>query len=154
MDNIYDQIMEQSRSDKIKTLGFRCYNLYIDGIMDIPEIMQTASEIKTTIEHLMVIRNDDSNVDFKKRYEDQLNEKLEGLGYLCYNLYVDNRIFNTELSILCQSIDSVNEDIAKDKYEDDCCDRMEPIPFEFKICLCGYKNRGEAKFCAKCGRKL
>lgn len=36
----------------------------------------------------------------------------------------------------------------------DICGQMRPVSENKKFCSCGYKNNQDAKYCAKCGRKL
>jgi hypothetical protein len=112
--------------------------------------------------------------------EDSLNEQLTDLGCICYNLYVDSKLFNSKVLSLCDLISSINREIAYDskvspqksyktkptsliienknvtqsKFKINCPYGMELIPLNFKECICGYRNRSEARYCGKCGAKL
>ncbi len=173
--------LEQSRNDKIKTLGFLCYNLCVDGVMNFSEMVVLVNAIKEELNYLLELRNHNATSDFQKLQEENLNEKLTELGCICYNLYVDNKLFNNNLMLLCDSISTINQelidslktdnqsdfnDVNSEKSDNEyrnatesrlkvtCPYGMEPIPVNFKQCICGYRNRSEAKYCGKCGAKL
>ncbi len=184
MQQEYEYILEQSRNDKIKTLGFLCYNLYVDGVMTFPEMNEIVNDIKKTLNYLLVLRQNNINPEYLKMQETTLNEKLTELGCICYNLYVDSKLFNNKVLSLCDSISSINHEIVnglkapvqtdndlynyqeprrpknehknttQSKLQITCPYGMEQIPSDFKRCACGYRNRPEAKYCAKCGAKL
>ncbi len=180
----YEYILEQSRNDKIKTLGFLCYNLYVDGVMTFPEMNEIVNDIKKTLNYLLVLRQNNINPEYLKMQETTLNEKLTELGCICFNLYIDSKLFNNKVLSLCDSISSINHEITnglkaavqtdyglydyeeprkprserrnttQSKLKITCPYGMEQIPSNFKRCMCGYRNRPEAKYCAKCGAKL
>ncbi len=181
-DNGY--VLEQSRDDKLKMLGALCYNLYIDGVMIFPEMNETVNDIKNVLTYLLVLRKNNINADYLKIQESGLSEKIQELGCICYNLYVDSKLFNSKVLSLCDSISSINHEIkngleaasqgssevqeredlkkmkgeyrnvTKSKLKVICPYGMEPIPINYKKCACGYKNRASAKYCGKCGAKL
>lgn len=183
MQREHEYILERSRNDKIKTLGFLCYNLYVDGVMAFPEMNGIIDNIKRTLNYLLVLRQNDIDTDHLRIQETALNEELTELGCICYNLYVDRKLFNNNVLSLCDSISSINHEItnglkASSQYEYPssyeisekpvsekrnvtqsklkvtCPYGMEPIPANFKRCRCGYRNKPEARFCGKCGAKL
>jgi len=183
MNQDYGYILEQSRNDKIKTLGFLCYNLYVDGVMVFPEMNGIVEDIKKTLNYLLVLRQNNIDANYLHMQETSLNEKLTELGCICYNLYVDSKLFNNKVLSLCDSISSINHEITNglkapshydypSSYEESvkpvsekrnvtqsrlkvtCPYGMEPIPANFKRCMCGYRNKPEARFCGKCGAKL
>ena len=94
MSQDYGYILEQSRNDKIKTLGFLCYNLYVDGVMVFPEMNGIVEDIKKTLNYLLVLRQNNIDANYLHMQETTLNEKLTELGCICYNLYVDSKLFN------------------------------------------------------------
>lgn len=177
-------VLEQSRNDKIEALGFLCYNLYIDGSMTFPNADEIVDGIKADLNFLLTLRKNDINPSYLQMQEDSLNEKLIELGCICYNLYIDNKLFNNKVLSLCDSISSINHEIAnglvpsarvdygsqnhmemnnaegeyknttQSKLKITCPYGMEQIPVNFKRCRCGYRNRNDAKYCAKCGAKL
>lgn len=178
-----EYVLEQSRKDKIKDLGFLCYNLYVDGAMGFTEIRELVKNIKDKFNEITVLRKNNVGSDYLKMQEFELNEKLVELGCVCYNLYVDNRLFNNKVLSLCDSICSINHEMTNgfkvsEQYEyPESCENpellfderknvtqsklkvtypygMEPIPTDFKKCLCGYRNKSIARFCGKCGAKL
>lgn len=178
-----EYILEQSREDKIKSLGFLCYNLYVDGIMVFPEMNDMGKDIDQALKHLFFLRKNNFDANYVYMTETSLNEKITELGCVCYNLYVDNKLFNNKVLLLCNSISSINSEIAngwdfslKCEYPSSCEEPkspndkkrnvtqsklkitcpygMEPIPYDFKRCTCGYRNKSEARFCGKCGAKL
>lgn len=175
--------LEQSRSDKIVSLGCLCYNLYVEGVMVFPEMNRIVPDIKKLADHLSNIRRGNYDDIYISNQEYALRDKLMELGCVCYNLYVDSRLFNSNVLSLCDTISSINYEItngakgfkrydSKDGYEKPknisksnrstaqselkvaCPYGMEPIPAGFKKCVCGYRNRPEARFCGKCGAKL
>ncbi len=183
MQREHEYILEQSRNDKIKTLGFLCYNLYVDGVMVFPEMNGIVDDIKKTLNYLLVLRQNNIDANYLHMQETTLNEKLTELGCICYNLYVDSKLFNNKVLSLCDSISSINHEITNglkvssqyeypSSYEEPkrhvsekrnvtqsklkvtCPYGMEPIPANFKRCMCGYRNKPEARFCGKCGAKL
>ncbi len=178
-----EDILEQSRNEKIKALGFLCYNLYIDGVMAFPEMNEAVGDIKRTLNCLLTLRQYNTDTNYLHMQEDGLNDKLTELGCICYNLYVDSKLFNNKILSLCNSISSINYEIADglktfsqeeypSSYEElqkPITERrnvtqsklkvtypygMEPIPVNYKQCVCGYRNKSEARFCGKCGAKL
>lgn len=179
----HEYILEQARNDKIKTLGFLCYNLYVDGVMVFPEMNGIVNDIKRTLSYLLVLRQSNTDVNYLNVQETSLDEKLTELGCICYNLYVDSKLFNNKVLSLCDSISSINHEITNglqatshyeypSSYEEptpsvskekntthsklkvECPYGMEPIPPDYKRCMCGYRNKSEAIFCGKCGAKL
>ncbi len=183
MQREHEDILEQSRNDKIKALGFLCYNLHVDGTMFFPEMNEMVDDIKKTLNYLLALRQSNSGAEYLQIQEKRLNEKLVELGCICYNLYVDNKLFNSEILSLCNSISSINREITdglkvasqqenlsgfeeskrsvkenknvtQSKLKITCPYGMEPIPANFKRCICGYRNKPEARFCGKCGAKL
>lgn len=174
MERDFRYYLEQTRSEKIKSLGFLCYNLHVDGVMSIPKANETVAQIREKLNELLVLRENNVGEELLKMQESDLNEKLIELGCICYNLYVDRRIYDSEVLILCDSISAINKEIANapltaysdgsnkvkkptsgyrgtSKLKVNCPYGMEPIPIDFKECMCGYRNRAEAKYCAKCG---
>lgn len=176
-------ILEQSRNDKIKNLGFLCYNLYVDGVMAFPEMNVIVDDIKKTLNYMSALKQNNIDANYLQMQETALYEKLTELGCVCYNLYVDSRLFNNKVLSLCDAISSINYEItnglkASSQYEYSitceepkefasekrnstqsrlkvtCPYGMEPIPADFKRCMCGYRNKSEARFCGKCGAKL
>ena len=200
MERNFKTALEQLRSDKIKSLGFLCYNLYVDGAMKFPEMGETADDIGKILNHMTDVRKSNPGADYLQKQEDVLTEKLTDLGCICYNLYIDRKLFNNKVLSLCDNIASISSEIAngltivrQDDYEAESVMEppipeyrketeykkeseykmaaehesmtesdlkakypygMEPIPAGFKKCRCSYRNRHEAKFCAKCGAKL
>lgn len=183
MQREHESILEQSRNDKVKALGFLCYNLYIDGVMAFPEMNEIVDDIKEAFNYLSALRQNNMDANYLHVQETALNEKLTELGCICYNLYVDSKLFHNELLSLCDSILSINHEMvhglessSQHKYPSSCEEAerpvskkrnvtqsklkvtcpygMEPIPANFKRCMCGYRNKSEARFCGKCGAKL
>ena len=179
----HEYILEQSRNDKIKALGFLCYNLYVDGVMVFPEMNGIVDDIKITLNYLLMLRQETAETNYLHAQETSLNEKLNELGCICYNLYVDSKLFNSEVLSLCDTISSINHEITNglsdtshyeypSSYEEPIQSvshkknttqskltviypyGMEPIPTDFKRCRCGYRNKHEAQYCGKCGAKL
>lgn len=164
--------LEQLRNDKIKALGFVGYNLYVDGALTFPEINGIAEEVKGILGKILALRGNFGDINEIRRQEEMLDTKLTELGCICYNLYIDKKLFNDNLLSLCDAISSINFDInnvpeamsqaENDEEEDEQNDElygirseeMEPIPMHFKQCICGYRNKPEANFCGKCGTKL
>lgn len=174
-----ESVLQNARNEKIKSLGFLCYNLYVDGVMVFPEMNGIVDEIRKTLGYLVFLRRNNMNFDYIQLQEKELNEKLSELGCVCYNLYVDSRLFNSNVLSLCDSISTINHEItagfspspqyaaaqcgdggelSEKKLESGlkvtCPYGMEPIPINFKQCVCGYRNKSEAWFCGKCGAKL
>ena len=112
MEREYEYILEQSRTDKIKSLGFLCYNLYVDGVIVFPDMNEIVEDIRTALNNLLVLRQSNAGTDYMQIQESNLNEKLTELGCICYNLYVDSKLFNNEILALCDSISSINHEIA------------------------------------------
>lgn len=183
MERAHESVLEQSRSDKIKTLGFLCYNQYVDGVMVFPEMNGIVNDIRQTLNYMLALRENNMDVKYLYMQEASLNEKLIELGCICYNLYVDSKLFNNQVLSLCDAISSINHEITNglqasshyeypSSYEEPvkpvrekksvtqsklkvtCPYGMEPIPVGFKRCMCGYRNRPEARYCGKCGAKL
>lgn len=179
----YADVLEATRIDKIKDLGFIGYNLYVDGIMSFPEMYTACAEIKSAINSISALRRRSEGHDTIGMQERRLDAKLIELGCVCYNLYVDNRLFDGRVLSLCGSISTINSQISaipqqpdrsqvasygqteenalseeknvtQSKMKITCPYGMEPIPEGFKRCVCGYRNRPDAKFCGKCGARL
>lgn len=163
-----ENTLEQSRNDKIKALGFLCYNLYVDKVMNFPEMNGIVNDIKETLSYLLVLRQNNTDDSFILIQESKLDEKLTELGCICYNLYVDSKLFNNQLLSLCDSISSISHEISnglttpspqeeiekQTGLKNSCPYGMEPIPANPRKCVCGYRNKAVAKFCGKCGAKL
>ncbi len=172
------------RNDEIKALGFLCYNLYVDGVMTLPEMSESVDGIKRTLDYLLVLRQNNFSTDYMQMQEDTLNTRLTELGCICYNMYIDKRLFNSKVLSICDSISSINDEIKngskssawsasesgadmkaesteinlkntpQSELKEAYSYGMEQIPTDFKECTCGYRNRPEARYCAKCGTKL
>ncbi len=156
--------LEQSRSNKLKQLGLLCYNNIIDGTITFPEMAYSAEEIKKTF---MTLTEQRRNAGGAEKLEQRLDYMLSGLGCVCFNMYVDKKLFPDKILALCGSISDINHELKmKDEapaprdteketgLKVNCPYGMEPIPVNFKLCGCGYRNRSEARYCAKCGAKL
>lgn len=167
--------LEKARSDKIKSLGFLCYNLCVDEAMAFPEMNGAVAEIRKSLGRLMELRESNAGGEYVKLQEAALDERLTELGCICYNLYVDGKLFNSGVLALCDSISAINGEIAlpqrkrvrseqrgdksasgvtSSKLKINCPYGMEPIPTRCKPCGCGYRNRFDAKYCARCGARL
>ena len=108
----HEDILKQSRNDKIKALGFLCYNLYIDGVMTFPEMTGLVDDVKNAIGSLLLMRQNSIDAENLLLREKNLNDKLTEIGCICYNLYVDRRLINNSVLSLCDSISSINHEIA------------------------------------------
>ena len=152
--------------------------------MTFPEMNGIVGDIKTQLGSLLDLKREVENSDRLHSKEISLDEKLTELGCVCYNLYIDSKLFNNKVLSLCDSICSINHEITNGldvaaasceyprNYEDGvkpigekkyvtnsklkvtCPYGMEPIPPDFKKCICGYRNKREASFCGRCGAKL
>jgi len=179
-----EYILNTSRSDKIVALGYLCYNLCIDGTIKFPEMTGVVKELKKAMDYLIVLRGNNADNDYLKAQEDNINKMLTELGCICYNLYNDKKLVNRDILNLCDSIASINREISlknaadiefipKQLYQDaQIVDEvsskprktgkmdtsipkgMEPIPLNNILCICGYRNRFDAVYCARCGVKL
>lgn len=223
----YKYSLEEVRKDKLKTLGVICYNLYIDRLVVLPETENTIISIKNILEKYLQVKRTKENLGLLNVYEAKIAEKLVKIGCICFNLYVDARLFDERLVSGCREIATINykinceanykkvqasrnmqatgsnlkqhnlnksQNIPNRKAETiDTVDvntytnqnkskrkkkqtqtqtknptktqtqiefqasvpyGMEPIPIDYKKCMCGYKNKSEARFCGKCGAKL
>lgn len=152
--------LKLSRRENVRSLGFLCYNLYTDGLMNFSEMDDIVKEIKWLSDYVADLKNSGDNKAYAEFQEKKLDEKLMELGCICYNLYVDRKLFNNELLSLCDSISSLNKELVSETADDknktaSGFGLLEPIPLNYKKCsVCGYKNRAEAKYCGKCGKKL
>lgn len=108
----HEYILEKSRDDKIKALGFLCYNLYVDGVMVFPEMNDIVDSIQKLLNQLLVLRQGSGESGYIHMHEVYLDEKLTELGCICYNLYVDSKLFNHKILALCDSISSINHEIT------------------------------------------
>jgi len=183
MDRDNEHILKNARTDKIVDLGFLCYNLYIDGTIKFPEMTELVKKLKKMMDYLVILRKNNSDDEFLKTQEDGINKMLTELGCVCYNLYNDKKLVNCDILNLCDSIASLNQEISlknaadiefipKQLYHDtqiadeeakitnlkkrntSITDGMERIPLNNILCICGYRNRLDAIFCARCGVKL
>lgn len=160
----------------IKELGFLCYNTYVDGNVNNPKLIKGAESVRFALSFL-------ANSSIDSYAEEELNDKINDLGMLCYNLYVEGVLDDDIFIPLCESINSVNNRNSAFEHEsfDDfknkdesffdlgevfgsenegesegfaSFEELEPIPGNFKECECGYKNIEPANYCGKCGKKL
>lgn len=162
-------LLNETRTDKIVSLGFLCYSLYVDGIVVSPRLNGVVRDISFMLSP--------SPRGGSITNEAALKNKLTELGCLCYNLYVDNNLINGRVLSLCSSIALINEELRKQAcpvtVQPDimseqsassalpqvlpavsCPPGLEPVPVNPRVCLCGYKNLQRANFCGKCGLKL
>lgn len=172
--------LETERVDVIKNLGYLCYNLHIDGAIAFPEMKMLVDEIKQCINSSRSSDNS-ANIVLLNAQQARLEEKISELGCICYNLYVDKKLLNEKILNLCIALSSINGRIVSgngmltdnirervnsgnepisetnnvyDKFKVNCPYGMEPIPANYKRCVCGYRNRPEAVYCGRCGAKL
>lgn len=215
----YKSSLEEVRKDKLKVLGIVCYNLHIDRAVVLPETENTIISIKSILEKYLQIKRTKENIALLNIYEAKFDEKFVKIGCICFNLYVDARLFDERLVSVCREVATINYKINCEanykKVQDsrNMCAAgnnlkqhnlsesqgipncktdttgtanantytsqnqnkskrkksqtktqndfnvyvpygMEPIPAGFKKCMCGYKNKPEARFCGKCGAKL
>lgn len=108
----YQKDLEGSRNDQVRALGFLCYNLYADGAAVCPNMDGMVEEIKKNVTALFAEKQTDRNDNRLYSQEKNLNDQLMALGLLCYNLYVDRKLFHHQVQSLCDSISSINQEIA------------------------------------------
>lgn len=165
MNRINPYQLENDRRDKVKSLGFICYNLYVDNTMCFPEMDGTVRSIKAIL----------TGQNSIQLHEELLNEKIIDLGFVCYNLYTSGRVLSAEIMSICNDIAELNRQLKEAahtgvespesiKFDSvaqgssgldlSCPFGMEFVPPNHKECRCGYRNRPEAIFCGKCGTRL
>ena len=108
-DNIKDRL-EKERIDRLKDLGYLCYNLSLGN--------NTMSDFETTINVMRTYASNMTNGRINNRREDlvkyseMLNEKAAELGCACFNRYVDKELTSGGMMELCASISEINNKIA------------------------------------------
>ncbi len=226
---------EIARQEKLSELGFVCYNRYSDGAIKSPLFRNGFYSIRTTMDKLLVARDQMRSLELASKYDQRLRSDLLDFGCVCYSLYVDGEISDPYLSAICENIKQLNKSImvlknspavkaynesvvyqkdigtdetdysvvinhnvdlgvrkasggselrlgtsglrsdyrsshrgssrrgsvrsshsgsSKERLKVTLPYGMEPIPDEYIRCRCGYRNRSDAVFCAKCGRVL
>lgn len=174
--------MPKLREDRVKELGIQCYNLYCDSEIWDTAICEKVSEISNCYKYLSYLR--DSNLYYDcYSIEEKLIMQIKDLGCMCYNSYVDHKLIHYKMLLFCDMIFAITQEIEKSnnsfsgyysstdtantsilikekkytthsKLKITYPEGMEPIPTDFKMCVCGYRNKPSARFCGRCGAKL
>lgn len=108
-DNIKDSL-EKERMDRLKELGYLCYNLSL-GNNSISEYETTINVMRTYAFNMTSGRVNNREDDLL-RYSEMLNEKATELGCACFNRYIDNELTSGGMMELCASISEINSKIA------------------------------------------
>lgn len=145
---------KETREEKIRSLGFMCYNLNIDGEMAFPEVEEVSVDINKTLENIKMLRGSGIDESRIKVYEDELNGYLVEMGTICCEVYRDNELYNTQLIDMCREIEGDIE-VLNAQPPIDYNVSAEPVSADYKECPgCRYKNKPIAKFCGMCGTRL
>ena len=112
IDNKY--FLDKKREDALKNLGFLGYNLYIDKRLTFGEMTAVVAEIKEAMARIQTFRQSEMHAAGLKAQEQLLDDKIMELGFMCYNFYIDKKIFNDEMLKVCEEIDGINNEIAND----------------------------------------
>lgn len=107
----YKYSLEEVRKDKLKALGIVCYNLYIDRLVVLSETENSIISTKNIFEKYMLVNRTKENLGLLNVYEAKIEEKLVNIGCICFNLYVDARLFDERLASGCREIASINYEI-------------------------------------------
>lgn len=156
--------LEQFRNDRLEQLGLLCYNYVIDGITSFPQLSLLARTIHDNF-HLLTKwrRNKAVGEDAVRDMEIRISELLREMGCVCFNLYIDQKLYSSDVLALCSAISELNRELEHVRQTPMNVSTplsasypygMEPIPVNYRSCKCGYRNRPEARYCARCGAKL
>lgn len=88
--------------------------------------------------------------------EDEKKKLAELMGFKAYELYKAGTPLAEELSGFCSEMEKRDEQIAKQQQSLAALENKGAAAQSesAKVCSCGYANRADSKFCAKCGTKL
>lgn len=128
MSEIDNNVLDGMRNDKIKDLGYLCYNMFIDGTNISPEFRNLVLDMHNYILYIKALRREhqfDINLSL---YEGKLNEKAMELGCLYFNMYIDNKVYSDRAAELCNSISSLNQMICSKPTQ--AANGMKPSPYD------------------------
>lgn len=185
--NLSCKELEKMRDEKAKELGYICYNISVDNKGVFKELLEDINCIKEYFSKISMFKKNGIAEKYITQYMESADDKAMEIGYLCFNMYVDKKLDFENMTNICEEISEISKAIynAKNnggnmenvsnndygKYEAannaeaysnknnkeskiDNSVKIEPIPNDFKQCLCGYKNKKIALYCGKCGLKL
>lgn len=104
--------LEYELNDKLKSLGFLCYNKYVDSVVVISGVDELLSKIKNDFYRYSMLRNDNADEESIREQEEQMSSDLIELGCACFSIYVDGRMENLEFIPLCEDVSFLSSQIA------------------------------------------
>lgn len=155
--------------DAIQSIGFYTYNLFMDNKINIQEagrLCMEISELSTKllrpnmsyaendndVDRTMAMAADEVNTSYQnKPFADTATMGMPFTNTRSANTAFSNASFTDTADGAVQypeTSDGNNDLMINYPYG------MEPIPTEYKRCGCGYRNKGYANFCGKCGAPL
>ena len=100
--------LEEERIERLKELGYLCYNLSLGS-----DVM---SDFETTINVMRACANNMTHVNGGASdllsYREMLDEKAAELGCACFNRYIDKELLSGGMLEICASISELNSRIA------------------------------------------
>jgi len=163
-------VLNAQRDEKIKNLGYLCYNLVIDSAISAPEFAAPVGRMQNLMTKLAICRSAGAESE-AQQYEAALDDGAMQLGCLYFNMHIENRVNYAPADGLCVFIAEMSKAIMNKSNDNDVVTEekppaeenefrvntplgMEPIPQGYRRCRCGYRNPAFANYCGKCGAKL
>ena len=90
-------------------------------------------------------------------FERERNLLLQNIGTLVYNLQVSGELTVDKCSEMCYEVQKYNEQIASLQNQLKALEKSaqpSAVPENGVRCSCGFVNKADARFCAKCGQTL
>ena len=127
MSDVNISALNSMRSDKIKDLGYLCYNMAVSGSDMLPEFGNLIHDIHKCIQYINALR-ESNRKDFQTAYyENMLDDKAMELGCLYFNMYVDKKVYSDKAAELCGSISNLNHMINIGGIDRDISDYSEAL---------------------------
>ncbi len=104
---------ENARQEKLIELGFICYNRYFNGTFRVAHFTNIFYEVRIIMDKLRVARYQMDSMFLAQSYEYQLREKILEFGCICYNLYIDDIVYDSAINGLCEYIRQINSNIIR-----------------------------------------
>ena len=152
LSEMYDALLKE----KLVELGCICYNFYLDSLLDNPLLCRKCEYIKLLSDGISNLHGSSANpyitdncIDVTDGAEIIINNSLYTVG-VSNNCSYPTTVAD-EMNSYSQNKPALNLTVQNQVPD---IDLIEPVPENFRKCKCGYKNRGYAVFCARCGKQL
>lgn len=102
-------------NEKLTELGYLCYNVAVDNKGFIPQARDNINLMKSCFDYILILRKNSLNSTLAQKYEMFLDDQAAELGRMCFNLYVDKKIYAVQIGQMCNLISDISKELYSDK---------------------------------------